>query len=111
MKRTLLVLGTHFVDENVISEFRKMKNTPNVDAVLMIDNTKLKIEFENRVENKTFFDTNCKCFFVDQELNDELQLPGFVEKGGKKAFAKNMWANGDYRFYYCKKFLLRLPIN
>ena len=52
--KTLLVLGTHFIDENVISEYRKMKNTPNVDAVLAIDNTNPKIEFENRVENKIF---------------------------------------------------------
>lgn len=103
MKRTLLVLGTHFIDENVISEFRKMKNTPNVDAVLMIDNTNPKIEFKNRVENKTFFGTNCKCFFVDQELNDELQLPYF-EEGGKKDFAKNSLHNGDFRFYYLRKF-------
>ena len=26
--KTLMILGTHFIKENVISEYRKMKNTP-----------------------------------------------------------------------------------
>ena len=101
--KTLLVLGTHFVDENIISEYRKMKNTPNVDAVLAIDNTKCKFKFKKRVEDKIFFDTNCKCFFFDSKLNDEMQLPQFLEDGTKN-FTKTLLNNGDYRFYYIRKF-------
>ena len=100
--KTLLVLTTHFIDENIISEFRKMKNTPNVDAVLAIDNTNCKFDFENRVEDKIFFDTSCKCFFFDSNLHDEMKLPQFIE-GDKKNFQKTMYENGDFRFYYFRK--------
>ena len=102
MNRTLLVLATHFIDEAVISEYRKMKNTPNVDAVLMIDNTNPKIEFKNRIENKIFFDTSVQCFFVDSKLHEELKLPYFTFNGVGN-FGQNMWMNGDYRFYFAKK--------
>lgn len=104
--KTLLVLATHFIDENIISEFRKIKNTPNVDAVLAIDNTNPKIEFQSRVENKIFFDTTCKCFFFDSKLNDEMQLPQFTyfKNWIYKNFGDIMWNNSDYRFYYLKKF-------
>ena len=101
--KTLLVLGTHFIDENIISEFRKMKSTFNVDAVLAIDNTNLKMDFQSRVENRIFFDTSVKCFFFDSSLNEKLQLPHFNFFGAKK-FEKVMYANGDYRFYYIRKF-------
>ncbi|MBQ7705616.1 MAG: hypothetical protein IJT73_09355 [Selenomonadaceae bacterium] len=101
--KTLMILGTHFVDENVISEYRKMKNTPGVDAVLAIDNTNPKIEFQSRVEDKIFFDTSVKCFFFDSKLHDEFQLHHFIENG-EQNFKKNMYENGDYRFYYFRKY-------
>lgn len=61
--KTLLVLATHFIDESVISEYHKMKNTPNVDAVLAINNTEYKFNFQSRIEDNVFFGTTCKCFF------------------------------------------------
>ena len=97
-----MVLTTHFIDENVISEYLKIKNTPNVDAVLAIDNTSPKIEFKKRVEDKIFFDTSVKCFFFDLALNAELQLPAFIQNG-EKNFGKTMYEDGDYRFYYFRK--------
>ena len=48
--KTLLVMATHFIDAAVISEYRKMKNTPNVDAVLAINNNECKFDFKSRVE-------------------------------------------------------------
>ena len=101
--KTLMILATHFIDENVISEYRKMKNTPGVDAVLAIDNTNPKIEFKSRVETKIFFDTNVKCFFFDSALHNEFQLHHFIENG-EQNFKKNMYENGDYRFYYFRKY-------
>ena len=100
--KTLMFLATHFIDENVISEYRKMKNTPGVDAVLAIDNTNPKIEFQSRVEDKIFFDTSCKCFFFDSKLHEEMQLP-YITFNGEKDFGGVMWHNGDYRFYYLRK--------
>ena len=93
--KTLLVLATHFIDENVISEYRKMKNTPNVDAVLMIDNTNLKMDFQSRVEDKIFFGTTCKCFFFDSALNDEMRLPYFT-LDDKKGFGGSSISSKDF---------------
>ena len=101
--KTLLVLGTHFIDEAIITEYRKMKNTPGVDAILAINNTECKFEFKSRVENKIFFDTSVKCFFFDSKLHEEMQLP-YITFNGEKDFGGVMWHNGDYRFYYFKKF-------
>lgn len=103
MARTLLVFVTHFVDEAIISEFRKIKNTPNVDAILAIDNTNFKCEFKSRVENKIFFGTSARCFFFDSNLHDEMKLP-YITFNGVKDFGGVMWHNGDYRFYYVRKF-------
>jgi hypothetical protein len=104
MKRTLLVLSTHFVDETVISEFRKMKNAPNVDAILAINNEECRFEFKNRVENRIFFGTSCKCFFFDANLHDNLELPYFTYDGPEN-FRANMMGNCDYKFYYLRKIL------
>ena len=103
MSRTLLVLATHFIDENVISEYRKMKNTPNVDAVLAINNNECEFDFKNRVEDRIFFDTNCRCFFFDSKLNEEFGLPIFIDNN-KNSFEKTNYHNGDFRFYYIRKY-------
>ena len=42
-----------------------MKNTPNVDAIMAIDNTNFKCEFKSRVEDKILFGTGVRCFFFD----------------------------------------------
>ena len=106
MARTLLILATHFIDEAVISEYRKMKNTPNVDTVLAIDNTNPKIEFKDRVENRIFFDTSVKCFFFESNLHDELKLPYFsyFHNVFYENFGDVMWNNCDYKLYYVRKF-------
>ena len=63
MSKTLLILSTHFVNEAVISEYLKMQNTPNVDAILAIDNNAYKYDFTQRIENKVFYGSSVKCFF------------------------------------------------
>ena len=54
MNKTLLFMSTHFVDYAIISEYMKMQNTPNVDAILSIDNNAFKYDFTERIENKIF---------------------------------------------------------
>lgn len=103
MNKTLFILSTHFVDEAVISEYKKLRNTKNVDAILAIDNNAYKYDFTNRIENKIFFGASVRCFFFDSNLHEELELPYFTYKGAKD-FGGVMWNNGDYRFYYVKKF-------
>ena len=104
MNDTLMILGTHFIDENVISEYKKMRDTPNVDCLLAVDNEGYKAAFKNRIENRIFFDVSVRCFFFDLKVHDELELPHFVNNGSPKYFGNIMWLNGDYRFYYVKKF-------
>ena len=102
MDKTLLILGTHFIDEAVISEYKKMRDTPNVDAILAIDNNAYKYAFQNRIEDKIFYGVSVKCFFFDSKLHDEMNLPYF--SADSKEFGRVMWTNGDYRFYYVKKY-------
>lgn len=102
MNDTLLVLTTHFIDETVISEYRKMRNTPNVDAILAVDNNAYKCAFKNRIEDRFFFGVGVRCFFFDADLHAEMNLPNYV-LGGEADFAKIMWYNGDYRLYYVRQ--------
>ena len=103
MSKTLLILSTHFIDENIISEYLKMRNTPNVDAILAIDNNAYKYDFKTRIENKIFYGSSVKCFFFDSKLHDEMELPYF-NYSDETTFGGVMWHNCDYRFYYIKKF-------
>ena len=48
MNEILLLLCTHFIDEAIISEYRKMQNTPNVDVILAIDNTNFKYDITEK---------------------------------------------------------------
>ena len=102
MNKTLIFMSTHFIDEAVISEYKKMRDTPNVDAILAIDNNAYKYDFQNRVEDKIFYGVNVKCFFFDSKLRDEMKLPYFTDSG-KTDFASSEWYNSDYRFYYVRK--------
>ena len=103
MNDTLMILGTHFIDENVISEYKKMRDTPNVDCLLAVNNEAYKADFKNHVENRIFFDVSVRCFFFDSKVHDELELPHFVNSGMQN-FGNMMWSLADYRFYYVKKF-------
>ena len=75
LDKTLLCMSTHFVEYAIISEYMKMQNTPNVDAILAIDNNAFKYDFTERIENKIFFGVSVKCFFFDSKLHDEMDLP------------------------------------
>lgn len=103
MSRTLLILGTHFIDEAVVSEYKKMRDTPNVDVIMAIDNNAYKYEFRNRIESKIFFGVSVRCFFFDAKLHEEMELPYFTFYGVKD-LGGVMWSNGDYRFYYLRKY-------
>lgn len=81
-----------------------MRDTPNIDAILAIDNTAYKCNFKNRIENKIFYDINVKCFFFDSKLHDELELPYYTiyPINREKDWRRVQWANSDYRFYYVR---------
>jgi hypothetical protein len=104
MNKTLIFMATHIVNKAVISEYKKMQKVKDCDCILIIDNSNLKIPFENRITEKELFDTKVKCFFFDNEVHEELKLPYFAEHNPTDSFAEVMWFNADYRFYYVKKY-------
>ena len=104
MPKTLIFISTHIINNAVISEYKKMLKVENADCILAIDNTNLKIPFENRITEKEFFGTQVKCFFFDKDVHNEINLPWFTEKNHTNNFAEVMWHNSDYRFYYVKKY-------
>ena len=81
-----------------------MRDTPNVDAILAIDNNAYKCDFQNRIEDKIFYGVSVKCFFFDSKLHDDLGLSHYTSYlfSHEKKWADVQWANGDYRFYYVK---------
>jgi hypothetical protein len=104
MQKTLIFITTHIINKAIISEYKKMSKVKNADCILAVDNTKLKIPFDNRITEKEFYNTTVKCFFFDKEVHDELKLPFFAEHNPTDSFAEVMWYNSDYRFYYVKKY-------
>ncbi|MBR3458776.1 MAG: hypothetical protein IKH16_11595 [Selenomonadaceae bacterium] len=102
MNKTVLILATHILNEGILSEYQKMKNTPGVDAVLMIDNNSKKFENKEKIESQTFFGVEAKCFFFDITVHEELGRPYFP--ADRDHFGDIMWYNGDYRFYYFRHY-------
>ena len=104
MKKNLVFISTHIINEAVISEYKKMAKGKNYDYVLAIDNENFKTEIDNRISEKEFFGTKVKCFFFDKKLNEELKLPKYERNNLSEDFGKIMWYNGEYRFFYVKKY-------
>lgn len=103
MNKSVLILTTHILNASILSEYKKMADTPNVDAVMMIDNHKKEFEHKERIETQTHFGVEAKCFFFDEEVHEELKLPYYpTTKEGD--FGKIMWWNADYRFYYFRHY-------
>ena len=100
MNKTLIFMSTHFIDEAVISEYKKMRDNPDVDAILAIDNNAYKYDFQNRVEDKIFYGVNVKCFFFDSKLHDEINLPYFTDSD----------TTATIDFIMCEKFFLTTNI-
>ena len=101
--RNLVFITTHVINKAVISEYKKMCKVKDIDCILAIDNSSVKIETDSRVKEMEFFGTKVKCFFFDEELNDELKLPDYFKNRKSKNFAETMWYNPHYRFFYVKK--------
>ena len=102
--RKLVFISTHLINGAVISEYIKMSKVKDVDCILAIDNSNLKIEIDSRVKEMEFYGTKVKCFFFDEQLHNELNLPCYFYNRKAENFSEIMWYNGDYRFYYVRKF-------
>ena len=102
--KVLVFLSTHVINRAVISEYRKLTNVSGCDCILAIDNTHLRIPCESPVIEKEFYNTPVRCFFFDQNIHNELNLPWFIENRETGNFSEIMWYNCDYRFYYVRKY-------
>lgn len=100
----LIFLTTHIINKAVISEYKKLINTQGYDCVLAIDNSKLELPYKNRIEQQTFFNQKVKCFFFDENIHKELNLPNITFTNLNSKFEDIMWYNGDFRYYFIKKY-------
>lgn len=105
MNKTVLILVTHVINEAVISEYKKMKNTPYVDAFLAINNHECKIPYEHRLECHVFYGVKVDCFFFDEKLHEDMRLPYYPYNDDLENFGKVVVYNSDNHFYYFKKYL------
>lgn len=102
--KTLTFISTHIINKAVVSEYKKMNNIAGYDCILVIDNSNLQIEFDTRITEKEFFGEKIKCFFFDEELHKELNLPYITYDKLNAKYSEVMWYNADYRYYYVKKY-------
>ena len=49
MNKTLVFISTHIINNAVISEYKKMLKVKDIDLILAIDNTTLKIPFDIKI--------------------------------------------------------------
>ena len=102
--KTLAFFSTHIINRAVISEYIKCSKVTECDCVLAIDNTKLKIPSETPVAQKEFYGAKVNCFLFDRTIQDQMNLPWFFRNRTTDKFSEVMWYNGDYRFYYVRKY-------
>lgn len=102
--KTLAFISTHIINKAVISEFKKLSDANMYDCILVIDNTRLKIQSETPVVVKEFFGINIKCFLFDEKIHNNLNLPYCNKFQKNGSFSDVLWHNADYRFYYVKKY-------
>mgnify|MGYP007101839765 CR=1 FL=1 len=104
--KTLIFFSTHIINELIISEYKKLLNAGNYDVIFAIDNSEQKFsaDLDNPVQKLEFFGNEYKCFLFNENIHKSLNLPYFTEKKINGSFKSNMWYNGDYRFYYVRKY-------
>lgn len=104
MKKTLVFITTHIVNEAVISEYKKLMKVGSCDCILVIDNTNLEIGKNETVSEIEFWGISVKCFFFNKNMHGELNLPYFAGNDTNADFPKVMWYNSECRFYYVRKY-------
>ena len=109
-KKTLIFMKTHFIDDAVLSEYKKLSNSlsENQDCILFIDNHTnfLNIsETGTPIVNINIKNENIKCFLYDEKIQAEMNLTYYTDDIENKDLAKLMWYNSDYPFYIIKKYL------
>ena len=100
--KTLTFLKTHFVNDFILSEYKKMKacDNENHKTLLFIDNhtnflnTKL-----NGVQKLSFGDDSVDCFILDEINYKETGLPYYTNDKFNKDFSSLMWYCCDYPLY------------
>ena len=70
-----------------------------------MDNTdkRFSSDTDNHIQYLEFYGEKYKCFLFDENLHKALALPNYV-CSHDKSFAGIQWSNGDYRFYYIRKY-------
>ena len=103
--RTLIFFSTHKINEAILSEYKKWQNIEGYDVILNLDNTNQKFssDTDNPIQYLEFYGKKYKCFLFDENVHKSLNLPNYVCYKDK-SFSGVQWSNGDYRFYYVRKY-------
>jgi hypothetical protein len=82
----------------------KAANIENFDVIFALDNTDCRFSANLEPVQKIKFPYGeADCLLFDKHLHDSLNLPYYTNSMNTN-FSQVMWNNGDYPFYYVKKF-------
>lgn len=92
------------MNHNIINEYKKHLNIENYDVIFALDNTGQQFsDSEDYIQELEFYGVKVKCLLFNEKLNNDLKLPYYPDFEDVN-FAKIMWYNCDYPFYYVKHF-------
>ena len=108
MARKLVFMKTHKIEPYVIIEYEKLRRSLNMfdDCWLFIDNSTEIIPPDNDIPTKIvgFNDVDLKCFFYNEYVHKQSNLPYFTDNKENNDCSKLLWYNGDYPFYYMRNY-------
>jgi len=103
--KDLVVFRCHYIDDSIISEFKKLSDSVS-DCILLFDNHNKIIDSDNK-ENLITLKTpegNFNVFLIDEQILEEFNLPYYTDDPNNTDFGKVMWYNSDYPQYIVRKY-------
>lgn len=102
---SVIFFTTHIINKAIISEFKKICKTDGYDTVLCLDNSSNSFtsESDSPIQELEFYGEKYKCFLLDENIHKYMNLPNYTCQKDQ-SFKSIMWSNGDYRFYYIRKY-------
>lgn len=108
MTKKLVFMRTHILEWYVIIEFNKLRYSMNRgdECILFVDNTKniVAADDDDPIKVVNFNGIDIKCFLFNHRIHEESGLPYFTGDIYNNDSGEILWYNGDYPFYYIKKY-------
>ena len=106
--KTLIFMRTHYIDDAVISEYKKLKNSlsENEDILLFIDNhTNFLNTDKHGLTIERIGENSEKCFLYDKFIHESLKLPYYTDDPNNTDLGQVMWYCSDFPLYIVRKYL------